>query len=91
MLRGFLREHAVDERRPAVADRMADDAVLVGGRLLRDLAHDSKPLRGALREIGQNAVGAGAPDRQQGFERDRAFVDPAVPAAAMIIEYSPLT
>ena len=92
VLRGRLGEHAVDERRPAVLDRMPDDAVLIGRAGFVAAGSRREPLRRAFGEIGQDPVGARALDRQQGFQaRPRARRSSRSPAAAMIIEYSPLT
>ena len=48
-------------------------------------------LRRARREVCQHPVGAGALEGDQAFHHRLVAVDPAVLAAAMIIEYSPLT
>ena len=92
ILRRRLGEHAVNERRPAVGDRVPDHAVLIGRPGLVRQIHGRKPLRRALREIGQNAVGSGALDGRRGTPSAtaRSSSQPFA-AAAMIIEYSPLT
>ena len=50
-----------------------------------------QPSRRLLGEVGEDHVGAGAADRGQRLERRGALVEPAVGAAALIIEYSPET
>jgi hypothetical protein len=47
--------------------------------------------RSVEREVGQDAVGAGALEGQQRLQRARLLVQPAVGAAALSIAYSPLT
>jgi hypothetical protein len=42
-------------------------------------------------EIRQNEIRACPPDRRQALHHGPLLIDPAIRAAAMIIEYSPLT
>ena len=71
----LAREHAVDERRPAVSDRVTEETVGVGhGRA----QPEREPLCGAAREIGEDPVGARAAHREQRLEHHLPLVEPAV-------------
>ena len=72
LVAGLLGEQAVDERRPAVGDGITDDCVLVcrcsmRGRLTAHRSLRLQPRGGALGEVRQDAVGAGAADRHERF------------------------
>jgi hypothetical protein len=70
VLQRLLREETVYERRPAVSDRMADDAVLVWAAGVRFWTF-TPAIVPLFREVSQDAVGAGPLDRQQRFQRRR--------------------
>src|SRR5690606_24707844 len=59
----------------AVAKKLADEAAPTRGRGRLAFA---QPARGVEGEVGQHAVGAGALEAQQRFQRALAFVQPAV-------------